>query len=426
MQNRPESTNSLSSQYSTSSSSTRSVIYRPLAGGGGGDPASKAAAASARGGGSGSGGGGPPPSALSSSRPRVSPIIRTPSASPSSPLSPASSGQGQGHKKVSFSDSEATEESCETSFEDLAALGGGTTGLLGPELGGVGVGEVGEGGEGRLELETTPARYSLSDMDAAVGSDSDSLTRHGKAGVARQFQRLRAGSSFSSSNNNNNNSPSAAVGAGVYSNGDDNNENDARSRGLSRRDYYYTASSSSTGPSVSNKMSSGRVNSSSSPHVEACRSLSTPPAVPPRHPLLPTSKDPPSLPLLPRGKDAAPACYPTGKGQLYAAGLGLQTYGVSGSGSGRDSSVCDPAGKAGGRGEDYSGVSRSRQEQSAPLPPAGSGPDGSSLTSGSQEEQLANSYGQPVRLNAKSVVPLFLDKERRTIAKSAVLQSSKC
>ena len=280
-----------------------------------------------------------------------------------------------------------------------------------------------------MELETTPARYSLSDMDAAVGSDSDSLTRHGKAGVARQFQRLRAGSSSSSSSkNNNNNNPSAAVGAGVYSNGDDNNESDARSSGVSRRDYYYTSSSSSsTGPNISNKMSSGRVNSSSSPHVEMCRSLSTPPAVPPRHPLLPSGKDPPSLPLLPRGKDAAPAGYPTGKGQLYGAGHGLQTYGVSGSGSGRDSSVCDPAGKAGGRGEDYSGVSRNRQEQSAPLPPAGSGPDGSSsLTSGSLEEQHANSYGQPVRLNAKSVVPLFLDKERRTIAKSAVLQSSKC
>ena len=79
-----------------------------------------------------------------------------------------------------------------------------------------------------MQLETTPARYSLSHMDAAaaaVGSDADSLTRHRKAGVARRFQRLKAGSSSSSSNNNNN--PSAAVGTGLYSNGDDK-DNDAR------------------------------------------------------------------------------------------------------------------------------------------------------------------------------------------------------
>ena len=345
-QSRPESTNSLSSQYSTSSSSTRSVVYRPLAAA---DPRGKA---------------GPPrtaaPPPAVSPRPRVSPILRTPTASPNS-----SQGQGQGHKKVSFSDSEAT-ESCNTSFED----GGG---------GGAGAGERGE--EGRSELETTPARYSLSDMDAAY--DSDSLTRYGKAGVARQLERLNKPSSPAAVA-----SDSAVGRVSPYTSGVAYNDS--------------PSGADSFVPSVNEKVR--RVVHSSSPrvgHVEACRSLATPPAVPPRHPL--HGKD--SIPLQPRGDAACP--YPS-KGQLY--GLGSQT---SSSESTRGFSVCDPAVNS-ERAEGHGG-SRNVQDLR--------GPDGS-LTTGSREERL-HSYGQPVRLNSKPV-PLFLDKDRRTIAKSAVLQSSKC
>ena len=270
VQNRPESTNSLSSQYSTSSS-TRSVIYRPL-----GEVGGKSR---------------PPPNL--SPRSRVSPIIRIPSASPST--------QGQGRKKVSFSDSETAGDSCNTSFED----GGGRQGGV-------------EGG------------YSLSDIDTA--SDSDTLTRHGKSS---SFQRVHPADLSQSKPN-------------------------------------------SFQPAVS--------------HSSARQSLAAAPAIPPRRPL--------------KGKESIPLHSLSGTAPFPNNNPFYD-------GSSHTHSSPDVS-SAGGFT-----VNANSEGKSLPTFRHSQG----SLTP-RMEEDDPHGYGDGVRTN--KAVPLFLDKERRSIAKSAVLQSSKC
>ncbi|XP_070206318.1 tetratricopeptide repeat protein 28-like, partial [Littorina saxatilis] len=307
LQSRPESTNSLSSQYSTSSSSTRSVIYRPL-----GDPGSKPR---------------PPPS-----KPRVSPVIRTPSASPSST-------QSQGGKKLSCSDSE-TPSSCSTSLEDLGSSVGGA-----------------RQGEERLALETTPSRYSFSDMDSA--SESGTLTRRGKLGVHNQLVRLKSSSP--------------------------NSDKFLRVQPDDPRD-------SRAGPG------SGR-------NVNR-EFLPPPPAIPPRQPLAGKK----SVSLQPA---TGAATYHANKGHYsdvdtHTSKDHYPYVGTHAPHAADSAYPYDPDLSADSHDSSDGRLEFHRQ---------------CGVTSESEGDSV-HSYGQPVRLN--KAVPLFLDKERRTIAKSAVLQSSKC
>ncbi|KAL8575874.1 hypothetical protein ACOMHN_014879 [Nucella lapillus] len=228
LQSRPESTNSLSSQYSTSSSSTRSVIYRPL-------------------GEAGAGG-----------------------AFPLLLLFPQLCLARAGSKKVSFSDSEAT-ESGDTSFEDVKMVGG--AGL-----------------------------YGLSDLDTA--SESEGVVQRDQSGIG--------GGGFSQHHKG-----SSTGVAGVAS---------SKPGGLANKPYGVSPapfkppvadkprtagaqplmaekrrnSGASFKPSVGDKPNAllkrlgvDRYDDDDGPscvtsddsHINARQSLSTPPAIPPRHPL---------------------------------------------------------------------------------------------------------------------------------------------
>ncbi|XP_076452751.1 uncharacterized protein LOC143288287 isoform X2 [Babylonia areolata] len=382
LQSRPDSTNSLSSQYSTSSSSTRSFIYRPL-----GEVGSKTRH---------------PPNL--SPRPQVSPILRTSSSSSPSSLQ----GQGQGRKKVSFSDSEAT-ESGDTSVEE----GGGKMGrVMGTDLDpGSDSDTVRRSDPSHVSHSASNQKGEMGGVEGKVQSAAPSLTSkpavagkpHGHAASYKPpvADKPQGGGSFKPGVAD---KPQGGVGsfkpgvadkAGGVKSGVSNRPWDGAhtlKSSFSDRGQNNSSGVSDTSQDDSSGVSDRGENDSSVTqglsHRAARQSLCTPPALPPRHPLR-SSTD--SLALRCVALPFSPAS------PFY------------------DCSGPPP-------------LTSPRPPHTPPGPPKASQDHSCPWSGGSEMRHGEGMAGDEVgdKVKVSKALPLFLDKERRSIAKSAVLQSSKC